>query len=648
MVDDPIPANNPRPPEGAQRRVGITWGMPELAGRRIEIAGPGALLAVALAIVSLGVSIASLSALAATTSTRVPSADSVASLSPDTARLRAAALYATGAITSLPTATITGTVSATTTITATPTISATSTATPTLAVSPTIASTPATPTTEPSATTIPPSDTPSPSPTELPPTETPTDTPTNTATRTPTGTRTSTATLEPSSTPTDASPTEPPSATPTPRERSGVNIYLPIAHRLEAHAVPIFGVQVSELRFRDPALIDESANVGAEWYRTFFYWDEVEPVRTSPPTYDWRHYDPIITRASEQGLRIIAEISGNPTWAADVPGGPVHDLDTLAEFMAAAVERYDGDGVADAPGSPVVRHWEMYNEPDNRSLALARQGRGWGWWGDRGDQYALMLRRVYPVIKLTSPEARVVFGGVSWESVPSWGDPFDPDFVHDVLAAGGGPYFDDFNIHYYPIFAPTWARWGPGVLGKTRAAREVLAEYGLEKPIMVTEAGTWSEADETYPPTSPRDQARYVPQLFSRAMAGGVTAVVWYHLDDVEGTVDPLRGLVAGDLERKESFSAYRLARDVLGGAVAVDLAPPAPVSGEVYFFRRGDERIAVAWSDGPAEVLAIPAESAVRIHFLGSRITIRDSADGVADGVIHVPFGTDPIYVVY
>ena len=226
----------------------------------------------------------------------------------------------------------------TATITATAPISPTSTQTPVVSPSPTLGPTPS-PTVEASPTAI---DTPLPTPT--PP------------------------------------PTEPPSPTPMPT-RSGISIYLPISYRLEALPFPVFGVQVSELRFRDTALIDQSVEVGAAWYRTFFYWDEVEPVRTSPPTYDWRHYDGIVTHASEHGLRIIAEMSGNPTWAADVPGGPVYDYGTLSEFMAAAVERYDGDGVADAPGSPIIRFWEMYNEPDNRDLALARQGRGWGYLG---------------------------------------------------------------------------------------------------------------------------------------------------------------------------------------------------------------------------------------------------------------------------
>ena len=105
-------------------------------------------------------------------------------------------------------------------------------------------------------------------------------------------------------------------------------------------------------------------------------------------------YDELFGHASSLGLKVIAEIQGNPSWAAEFPGGPPHDYDTLAQFMAAAVERYDGDGIDDAPGNIQIQHWELYNEPDNFDARLAVEGRGWGYWGHNGAAYAQMLKRV--------------------------------------------------------------------------------------------------------------------------------------------------------------------------------------------------------------------------------------------------------------
>lgn len=442
---------------------------------------------------------------------------------------------------------------------------------------------------------------------------------------------------------------------PVPRvaHADGAPVYLPLAVRQAAPPpIPpdrarVFGMQISEVRFRDPAIIAAIREAGATYWRTFLFWDEVEPIRTSPPRYDWALYDPLFQAADQLGLTVIAEIQGNPAWAADYPGGPPHDLDTLARFMAAAVERYDGDGVDDAPGRPVVRFWELYNEPDNTDGTLAREGRGWGYWGHAPAAYAQMLKRVYPVVKLANPRARVVFGGIAHDAFVGEGGPFAPAFLDDVLKAGAGPFFDVMNFHYYPLFATRWAAHGPGIVGKTVAIRRTLEAHGLDKPIMVTEAGMWSAANPPYPAATPADQMRYVPELYTQSLAAGLETVVWFQYDDVSGFDDPARGLVDRNLTPTAARTAFRVASTVLAGAVAESPARDARAAGEVYWFRRPGERIAVAWThDGSLARLAVRAPSVEWIQTLGNRHTVRDAADGRADGITEVPYGADPVYV--
>lgn len=433
----------------------------------------------------------------------------------------------------------------------------------------------------------------------------------------------------------------------------GPAVYLPLALRGGAPVraaldrARVFGMQISEVRFRDPKVISDVHAAGATFWRTFVFWDEVEPERARPPAYSWHLYDPLFQTASRLGLVVIAEVQGNPAWAADLPGGPPRDLDTLAQFMAAAVERYDGDGVADAPGSPIVRYWELYNEPDNTDFALAREGRGWGAWGRSGAEYARMLKRVYPVVKLASPGAQVLFGGVAHDNFLEESGPFNAAFVDDVLAAGAGPYFDIMNFHYYPLYAPRWAPFGPGPIGKAAAIRRKLAAHGVVKPMMITEAGTWSAAGPPYPSATPADQARYVPQVYAQALAADVETLIWFHYDDVAGFDDPARGLVDRDLAPKPALVAYRVASEVLAGASPMRPARDQAAPGEVYWFRRDDERVAVAWThDGATASLAVRAPSVEWIQTLGRRHTVRDAADGRADGVTRVPYGPDPVFV--
>ena len=99
---------------------------------------------------------------------------------------------------------------------------------------------------------------------------------------------------------------------------------------------------------------------------TDFYWDDIEPTNTEPSEFQWAATDSAFTAAADTRINIIAKMVANPSWAANFPQGPINktSLNEFAEFMGAVTERYDGDGVNDAPGSPRVLYWEMYNEPD--------------------------------------------------------------------------------------------------------------------------------------------------------------------------------------------------------------------------------------------------------------------------------------------
>jgi len=233
-------------------------------------------------------------------------------------------------------------------------------------------------------------------------------------------------------------------------------LFLPLILNRYDHLLnpPIFGVQMygstTSSQFY-PSLIDS----GATWIRVPISWRSTEPLPTVPSTYDWTSTDHILSAAWPEagGLSIIANIDTNPTWAATYPHGPIYSdaLDSFAAFVQAAVERYDGDGLQDAPGSPVVTHWEFYNEPDN----TAGHG-GEPHWGGAGAEYAIMLSTIYTPVKTANPDAQVLLGGLAYDWFLEDGGPFDSQFLDDVLTAGGGDYFDIMNFHIYPYF---WFNW---------------------------------------------------------------------------------------------------------------------------------------------------------------------------------------------
>ncbi len=339
----------------------------------------------------------------------------------------------------------------------------------------------------------------------------------------------------------------------------------------------IFGFQdddLSNIRY-----FPSMAEIGVKWVRTYLFWSDVEPVREDPPRFHWTKYDDLFKRLREMGFTPIVIIAGNPSWISTYPGGPFDkgDVKDYIRFVKALVERYNGDGKNDAPGSPKILYWEIYNEPDLTSLQYASYP-VWGFWGNQPAEYADLLKAVYPVIKKASPDAQVVLGGIALDN---WTH-FNSGFFDQVLKAGGGEFFDIMNFHYYYPFRTVWGRYGPDIIGKTNYIKNRLASYGLRKEIFCTEAGHWSAED-----SSSEFQASYLAKLFTRGIAADLKSMIWFVLvdRDTKGT-DSTRGLFDPRANKKLSYHVLKHLTSYMKGAVYRQ-----PLS-----FTEGDD-IAIDWS---------------------------------------------------
>ncbi|MEZ4515807.1 MAG: hypothetical protein R3C44_02845 [Chloroflexota bacterium] len=321
------------------------------------------------------------------------------------------------------------------------------------------------------------------------------------------------------------------------------------------------------------------------------------------------------------------------------------------EFVGATVERYDGDGYQDAPGSPIVEQWEFYNEPDREFNTYD------GRWGNNGAEYAEMLKLVYPVVKASNPDAKVVFGGLAYDFFTDQNGPFVRSFLTDVLAAGGGNYFDIFNFHTYPAFAMNWlpsnAVRGPGLLQKAEYLRAELADAGIEKPMIVTEAG-WHSNDAPNVPGSPTIQASYVIQLFTQSYAADLDYMIWWMLYD-PGDGSLYNGLVNWDPPtRKLSFYVYQNMVSTMKDATFVRPLTAnelEDVAEEAYLFNRDNRDFYIAWAN-PVDTekqfpLRVPANNVTVMDMLGQVTdTINDQDDGSQDGYVTVTLMNTPVYI--
>ena len=430
-------------------------------------------------------------------------------------------------------------------------------------------------------------------------------------------------------------------------------VFLPLAAKPSDPPPPpvIFGVQIYSDLSSPGAALPLATQAHVSWVRWHVLWAAIEPSNTTPANYNY-YTDSAVLAAQKAGLRLIITIDSAPPWAATIANGRIDktDISEFAQFMGALVERYDGDGRQDAPGSPVVDYWEFYNEPDGGYASSAQSGAAY--WGPFGAEYAQMLCAVYPVMKAASPRAQIALGGIAHDWFTDEGGPFVRRFLDDVLDAGGGNCLDAMNFHYYPAFHLTWDPYGSGLAGKANYLRSKLAPHGLANlPMIVTEAG-WHSNDYSQFPSTPEIQAGYVVKLFVQSLASDVRVMMWWTWSDKEiSGFWGANGLLDLNLQKKLAYHAYQTAASQLGNAAFQRILSPGVVhddgSIQAYLFLRGNP-LYVLWSTEPhPESVSLPGSSARVTDYVGNLVAqVADGDDGQSDGRVRVTVGADPRYV--
>lgn len=407
---------------------------------------------------------------------------------------------------------------------------------------------------------------------------------------------TATATVRVTGTP--PSPTPPPSPTatwtPGPTATPGPS---PTAAVLDG----IFGAQAYQGDF-EPLWDGTLSAAGVRWVRVEAFWRVIEPADTMPPTYDWRALDTMVEGIRVGGMKPLVVVYTKPAWAASQSCGPIDKapLDRYADFIGALVERYDGDGRADAPGRPNAHDWEIENEPDFTPGETAESDYG-SCYGDDPAAYGEQLRSAYGAVKAADPSARVVFGAVAYDRFRGNPDfdppgPFSFSFVSDVITAlkqahgsePGWPFFDVLGFHNYSDFRNNWDGNGgrePEIVGKAARLRaDQLTAPGVYDlshiPLLASEIGIPSGPSDVYTERNETYQAAYVGQVMIRSAAARLDAAIWFTTSD-RGTGDcgdPYAWLAHGLLRTRFVADRLRLCEpSPLPGYNAVQRFEPKP-----------------------------------------------------------------------
>jgi hypothetical protein len=422
-----------------------------------------------------------------------------------------------------------------------------------------------------------------------------------------------------------------------------------------------------------PTLLEALIASGATNTRVEIKWSQIEPnapAGDGTPTYDWTWYDGRFKSISDSGIQMLGTVMATNSWAANPSCGVLYPdrMDEFTRFLTDLVNRYKNPPYN-------VKFWEIINEPDYTKTD--GESKGLGCWGNDGADYAQMLQVASTTIKSIDPRATVIQGGVAHDfftEPPVLGN-FNRYFLDDVMAAGGGNYIDALNFHYFHDFEAEWIRWDPNspdrIFGWLPAPTcgdvfdgqgdpydaggiDVIAKashiqnrmktcFGVDKPIWLTETARRSaDAD----PGTLDDQARYVPQVYARALSYGIPSITWFALTTPNHPDG--QGLLLDDFTPKPAYYAYQtVTTELMGFKYSRALAAP---NIEGYYFAKpsaGLEKL-LAWGSG---TLALTGANQVRVvNYVGSESVITDGQpgdmDNIVNGSVSVAISIDPLYL--
>jgi hypothetical protein len=187
------------------------------------------------------------------------------------------------------------------------------------------------------------------------------------------------------------------------------------------------------------------------------------------------------------------------------------DEEAFLRYLAAAVERYDGDGIDDMPGlTTPIRYWQIHNEPEGDRCGLFR---------DDVAAFERLMRLSSNVVHLHCPQCQVLNGGAAAQlhrenEIPP---PLGVNFWRDYAALGGAPWIDVIAVHYNEGKSADHGNVDDFEY-QIRRARDLL---GDTKPVWVTEFGVIIGDHGNFQGLSEADAAAWYVRMDAAGLAAG-------------------------------------------------------------------------------------------------------------------------------
>ncbi|MCC6177759.1 MAG: cellulase family glycosylhydrolase [Chloroflexi bacterium] len=231
-----------------------------------------------------------------------------------------------------------------------------------------------------------------------------------------------------------------PSGSPVPVGSTNVVQTGPYRARSPEYGMNVFVWGNPATTARDLATV---SNAGFTWQKSLFKWSDIEPVRGQ---FTWTEADRVVRASQAAGVKIIARLDFQPTWARldGAHNGPPDDYADFGRFVSALVTRY---GQGSAIGR--VHALEIWNEPNlNREWGMAPINQA------AASDYVRLLEVAYEAAKAADPGITIISAGLS---PTGWNDDTarpDDVYLQWLYDAGAARYFDVLGAHGPGFKAP--------------------------------------------------------------------------------------------------------------------------------------------------------------------------------------------------
>lgn len=334
-----------------------------------------------------------------------------------------------------------------------------------------------------------------------------------------------------------------------------------------------------------PAFYGLLRDAGMSWARISASWRR---IGNEDGTVSFDDLDRRVSGLQAVGIQPFITFESDADWATDpathrVKNATPLDVHAWQSFVAAVVERYDGDGHADMPGLRApVRYWQAANEYVSDTNASG------GWAGSNVDLLAY-VNAAHDAVKAADPAAQFVLGGTA-------------AFVMDVALVNQGRA--DWTVRQFwedgseLVFAPTKSKgpevsdlvenrlkfilqnarydisdihlYGPENRDPARIA--ALRDWSGERPFLSSECGGPNlDYGDTY---SPEAHFMAVIERNLNVLAQGGLGCLWFGLGEEMVTTVGNKRVPLYDLDRKAKpgVYAYRLLSRLLPAGAQVKL----------------------------------------------------------------------------